>query len=152
MKDETLDLLSSIGPITSRKRLETILAGQWLWLDRYGDEIVKLLAGMNAPPMKALPKKPRGKKRVAEVENKEMYVASAKRRIDAALTPLVTPSVINPLSRPSDLEVLPNLTTLPRVTPLMVPSMGGQQWKPPFSTCMDHQGLFGFVNTKQTSI
>ncbi|KAJ7704750.1 P-loop containing nucleoside triphosphate hydrolase protein [Mycena metata] len=39
MRDETITLLSSVGPIDSRENLQTILAGQWTWWGDYGEEL-----------------------------------------------------------------------------------------------------------------
>jgi hypothetical protein len=63
LKDETLDLLSSVGPFPSRERLEKVLAGQWKWYSRYGEELFVLLSSLKIPPMKPLPKKSRIMKR-----------------------------------------------------------------------------------------
>ncbi|KAJ7586278.1 hypothetical protein C8J56DRAFT_742127, partial [Mycena floridula] len=58
MKDETISLLSSVGPIHLQKVLEKVLAGQWTWYERYGDELLAWLMTLNMPPMVLKPKKP----------------------------------------------------------------------------------------------
>ncbi|KAJ7590265.1 P-loop containing nucleoside triphosphate hydrolase protein [Mycena floridula] len=66
MKDETISLLSSVGPIHSQKVLEKVLAGQWTWYERYGDELLAWLMTLNMPPMVLKPKKPRGIKQAPQ--------------------------------------------------------------------------------------
>ncbi|KAL4263445.1 hypothetical protein AB1N83_008683 [Pleurotus pulmonarius] len=54
LKDETIDLLAGVGNIRSKTRLEQVLAGQWTWYDRYGDE---LLAVIQPVDIAKIPKK-----------------------------------------------------------------------------------------------
>lgn len=63
VSDETVTFLSSLGRIPSRDNLSTVLAGQWKWESRYGDELFALLNTTDLPAMKPLPKKTRGAKR-----------------------------------------------------------------------------------------
>ena len=72
LKDETLDLLSSVGPILSREHLTRVLAGQWKWESRYGDDLYCILSSMDIPPMKPFPRKPRGTKRVLNNEEQQL--------------------------------------------------------------------------------
>ncbi|KAJ7710584.1 hypothetical protein B0H17DRAFT_1324258 [Mycena rosella] len=65
LQDETIALLSSVGPFSSRERLVKVLSGQWTWWDKYGDELYACLAALTIPPMVPLPSK-RGKKRGPE--------------------------------------------------------------------------------------
>lgn len=62
LKDETAALLASVGPITSLNQLKKTLAGQWLWIDDYGESLYQFLSSLSIPPMKPLPKKPRAPK------------------------------------------------------------------------------------------
>ncbi|KAH7906547.1 P-loop containing nucleoside triphosphate hydrolase protein [Hygrophoropsis aurantiaca] len=66
LSNETINLLSAVGPVTSREKLEKVLAGQWSWYSLYGEELFKKLSTLTIPPMVLLPKKPRGKKRQLE--------------------------------------------------------------------------------------
>ncbi|KAJ7367234.1 P-loop containing nucleoside triphosphate hydrolase protein [Mycena albidolilacea] len=66
LRDETIALLSSVGPINSRQYLEAVLSGQWTWWEKYGEELFACLSALDIPPMKPLPPKKRGKKRVAD--------------------------------------------------------------------------------------
>lgn len=68
LKDETLDLLSSVGPISSRTKLSETLADQWKWEAKYGDELFRYISRLPIPPFQELPKKPRAKKRALEGE------------------------------------------------------------------------------------
>lgn len=106
MKDKTMELLSSIDPITSRIHFDSILAGQWLWIEQYGDDLFTLLHDLNLPPMVPMPKKPR-KRRVDAVEEDE---PAKKTRTTAALT--AQRAVPSPVPK----------------RPPFVPSMVGQQW------------------------
>jgi hypothetical protein len=68
MTDETVKFLSSVRRLSSREHLKKVLAGQWKWEARYGDELHTLLAAPDIPLMKPLPKKTRGTKRSADEE------------------------------------------------------------------------------------
>ncbi|KAF8151427.1 P-loop containing nucleoside triphosphate hydrolase protein [Crassisporium funariophilum] len=50
-----VDLLASVGPVTTRTRLSTILAGQWGWEATYGNELFKSMSAMNIPQMLCVP-------------------------------------------------------------------------------------------------
>ncbi|KAJ7245186.1 P-loop containing nucleoside triphosphate hydrolase protein [Mycena haematopus] len=62
LRDETIALLSSVGPIQDLVCLKTVLAGQWLWMDEYGETLCLYLAKLQIPPMQPLPKKSRAPK------------------------------------------------------------------------------------------
>ena len=66
MTDETVQFLSSVGRLSSREHLKNVLAGQWKWETRYGNELHTLLAAPDIPLMNPLPRKTRGTKRSAE--------------------------------------------------------------------------------------
>ncbi|KAH7917338.1 P-loop containing nucleoside triphosphate hydrolase protein [Leucogyrophana mollusca] len=66
LKDETIDLLAAVGPISTMEDLERVLVGQWRWYSRYGNELLQILSKLDIPPMKPLPKKPRGVKRTQD--------------------------------------------------------------------------------------
>lgn len=145
MKDETLKLLSSVGPISSRSLFDNVLAGQWLWAEKYGDEVFNLLHGLDLPPMKPLPKKPRAAKRRApadvehEGEGESASEPKRTRKESAAQMPQVgsvasTSSIADatvPTATPHN--AVPSAGAIPR-PPFVVPSMGGQQWTPPPGT------------------
>ncbi|KAJ7731866.1 P-loop containing nucleoside triphosphate hydrolase protein [Mycena metata] len=66
LRDETIALLASVGPINSVQHLKKILSGQWTWWDKYGEELYACLEGQLIPAMVPLPKKTRGTKRQRE--------------------------------------------------------------------------------------
>ncbi|KAJ7622306.1 P-loop containing nucleoside triphosphate hydrolase protein [Roridomyces roridus] len=70
LRDETVALLSSVGPIESREHLQKVLAGQWTWWGKYGEELYAHLSSLVIAPMVPLPKKTRGQKRVSEEKEK----------------------------------------------------------------------------------
>lgn len=80
LADDTVDLLSSVGPCISREFLSRTLVGQWMWESKYGGELYELLASLNIPPMVPLPAKPRGKKRAADGVDEGEVESSGKRR------------------------------------------------------------------------
>jgi hypothetical protein len=82
MRDETIALLSSVGPIKSRTDLQTILAGQWTWWDDYGEELYTCLAALDIPPMVPLPSKKKGTKRGPE-RGTETNVTSKRRHLES---------------------------------------------------------------------
>ncbi|EDQ98673.1 uncharacterized protein LACBIDRAFT_298348 [Laccaria bicolor S238N-H82] len=51
MKDGTITMLSSVGPISSICQLEKILAGQWQWYATYGAELLAFLNTLEMPDM-----------------------------------------------------------------------------------------------------
>lgn len=51
MKDVTITLLSSVGPISSVCQLEKILVGQWQWYVTYKAELLAFLNTLKMPDM-----------------------------------------------------------------------------------------------------
>ncbi|KAF8867590.1 P-loop containing nucleoside triphosphate hydrolase protein, partial [Infundibulicybe gibba] len=49
LKDETIELLASIGPIESLEYLERVLAGRWTWFSIYGSELYSQLQELTIP-------------------------------------------------------------------------------------------------------
>ncbi|KAF5362726.1 hypothetical protein D9758_011673 [Tetrapyrgos nigripes] len=43
LDNSLIDLLSSVRPIPSKARLDVILSGQWVWFNKYGDEVLEIL-------------------------------------------------------------------------------------------------------------
>ncbi|KAJ6617238.1 P-loop containing nucleoside triphosphate hydrolase protein [Mycena sp. CBHHK59/15] len=81
MRNETIALLSSVGPIPSRAHLQTILAEQWTWWEDYGEELYACLAAQAIPPMIPLPSKnKRGTKRGPERGTEGDYAITFKHR------------------------------------------------------------------------
>ncbi|KAK0219335.1 hypothetical protein EDD85DRAFT_797446 [Armillaria nabsnona] len=62
LKDETITLLSAIGPMEAQEDLERILADEWSWYDKYGQELFTFFTTLNVPPLVPIPRKPRAKK------------------------------------------------------------------------------------------
>ncbi|KAJ7443700.1 P-loop containing nucleoside triphosphate hydrolase protein [Mycena latifolia] len=62
LKDETVALLASVGPLTSQNHLRRTLSDQWLWIDKYGDSLYRYMSTLSIPPMRPLPKKTRAAK------------------------------------------------------------------------------------------
>lgn len=65
LSDKTLELLASVGPIPTKAKFTQVLAGQWEWAERYGDDLFAKLSSLSISAMVPLPKKPRGAKRSA---------------------------------------------------------------------------------------
>ena len=57
LSDETIDVLSSIGPVKSIDTLQWLLEGQWAWYEWYGSEVYSVLSSLNIPPLVPKPKK-----------------------------------------------------------------------------------------------
>lgn len=89
LRDETVALLASVGPIDSRGALEAVLAGQWMWWTEYGEELYACLAVQTIPPMIPLPKKTRAKKRPVE-GGETASVTSKRRHVDEPIITAVT--------------------------------------------------------------
>ncbi|TFK58862.1 P-loop containing nucleoside triphosphate hydrolase protein [Pluteus cervinus] len=62
LRDETIELLSSVGPIESKEQLGGLLEGQWMWYSRYADHLLKTLQSITIPPMQPKPKKTQKKR------------------------------------------------------------------------------------------
>jgi hypothetical protein len=103
LKDETIALLASVGPITSQQHLQQILSGQWLWIDEYGGALYQFMSSLSIPKMKPLPKKTRAPKHsraepvdggIAAVEDVGQTRPTARRRVnvDASTQPLIPAS------------------------------------------------------------
>ncbi|KAJ7849552.1 hypothetical protein B0H14DRAFT_2582480 [Mycena olivaceomarginata] len=53
LKDETIALLASVGPITSQQHLQQTLLGQWLWIDEYGGALYRFMSSKGYPLKKS---------------------------------------------------------------------------------------------------
>ncbi|KAF4622101.1 hypothetical protein D9613_009530 [Agrocybe pediades] len=53
LKDETLEKLSSVGPVEGVKDLERVVGEDWPWLEKYGDELIQTMAALSIAPMEA---------------------------------------------------------------------------------------------------
>ncbi|KAF7371798.1 p-loop containing nucleoside triphosphate hydrolase protein [Mycena venus] len=89
LRDESIALLSSVGPIDDLEQLKAVLAGQWLWMEEYGNALYRCLAGLQIPPMQPLPKKTRAPKHAhpaVEVPQSATVEESpaTRRRLDVA--------------------------------------------------------------------
>jgi hypothetical protein len=80
LQDETIALLSSVGPINSKEHLQKVLAGQWTWWPKYGTELYECLAAQEIPAMVPLPPKTKGKKRAAAEMASGVEVDSTSKR------------------------------------------------------------------------
>ncbi|KII93220.1 hypothetical protein PLICRDRAFT_694441 [Plicaturopsis crispa FD-325 SS-3] len=79
LKDETLVLLSSVGPFESRAKLQKVLAQQWDWEAKYGDELFEVLVSMDIPPLVMKPKASRGTKRGPQDDADEAGIPASSR-------------------------------------------------------------------------
>ena len=69
LKDDMLDLLSSVGPIASVAVLERVLGGNWSWMSTYGSELWTELQKLNIPPMQPKPRQTKVAKRAQEMDD-----------------------------------------------------------------------------------
>lgn len=150
MKDETLDLLSSVGPITSQAHLEKILAGQWLWLEKYGRELYEFLGSLSLPPMKLLPKQPRGNKRTLVQAEQVPLIPKKPRSAVAVVTPIAPASRSGAVPTAFAQPAFPptNYFTSfqhPPTRPLVVPSMYVPPWYAQNGMWTGHQESHGHV-------
>ena len=49
LKDETVALLASVGPITSLNHLKKTLSNQWLGIDEYGESLYQYMSSLLIP-------------------------------------------------------------------------------------------------------
>lgn len=68
LPDETVDVLSAVGPILTRRQMDSIVRDSWDFYAKYAGELWALILSMSStwPPFVPLPKKPRGRKRATE--------------------------------------------------------------------------------------
>ncbi|KAE9401327.1 P-loop containing nucleoside triphosphate hydrolase protein [Gymnopus androsaceus JB14] len=114
LKDETVELLASVGPIKTLARLDKVLGGQWSWREKYGPSLVETLAVLEIPFIPK-PKKEKSKAvKRAERPN--------KRSSHAALTPhssapqLTTTASLTSTTTPRSVSPLPRRAQAPPVT------------------------------------
>lgn len=93
LSDETVDMLSSVGPVLRLNVLERIVGSEWPWFGRYGNQLLDYLISLNIPPMQPKPQQKRAAKRAAgdpadnhgEAEKGNDTVAMKKSRIELPL-------------------------------------------------------------------
>ncbi|KAJ7211875.1 P-loop containing nucleoside triphosphate hydrolase protein [Mycena rebaudengoi] len=100
MRDETIALLASVGPLNSQDHLAKVLAGQWTWWDKYGGELYACLAAESIPPMKELPKKPRAKRAPEREPEVEGGSTSKRQRGNEPSIAISTPTPAGPSTAP----------------------------------------------------
>ncbi|KAE9391377.1 hypothetical protein BT96DRAFT_1060959 [Gymnopus androsaceus JB14] len=49
LKDDTVELLASVGPIKTLARLDKVLGAQWSWREKYGPSLVETLTVLKIP-------------------------------------------------------------------------------------------------------
>ena len=69
LKDNMLDLLSSVGPIVLVAVLKRVLAGNWSWISAYGSELWTELQKLDIPPMQPKPWQTKVAKHVQEMDD-----------------------------------------------------------------------------------
>jgi hypothetical protein len=57
MADELIERLASVGPIKTRRRMNEILKGEWVFLDLHGTDLWLLLSALEFASFEPLPKK-----------------------------------------------------------------------------------------------
>lgn len=61
LKNKTLNVIASVGPIQSVIELEKVL-DEWTWFGKYGDSLLELLKSLPIPPMIPISKEARASK------------------------------------------------------------------------------------------
>ncbi|KAE9387374.1 P-loop containing nucleoside triphosphate hydrolase protein [Gymnopus androsaceus JB14] len=106
LKDETVELLASVGPIKTLARLDKVLGGQWSWREKYGPSLVETLAVLEIPFIPK-PKKEKSKavKRAERPNKRSSHAAltphssAPQLTATASLTSTTTPRSVSPLPR-----------------------------------------------------
>lgn len=68
LKDETVEILASVGPITRLNELEKVTGEDWPWFGTYGDELLDAMKRLDIGPMQAKPPQKRAEKRAAPTD------------------------------------------------------------------------------------
>lgn len=80
LSNSLIELLSKVGPVSSRARLSVILGGQWGWEATYGDELFSAMQEMNIPAFTPLlPKQGASitkRRREGEVEDNDQQTSN----------------------------------------------------------------------------
>lgn len=126
LKNETLDVISSVGPIARLIDLERLL-DHWVWFGKYGDELLELLNSLAIPPMQPKPKETRGKKRPQPTGETDLAAAAVgvrtqgdkRAKVTAVRVPSSTP---RPVQTPTAAISEASLPTPPIYATPIVPS------------------------------
>jgi hypothetical protein len=101
LSDSTLDFLASVGPVVKiKKRMDELLAGQWKWIAKYGDELHGEFIGMDIPALVPLPRKSRVSERKDALADAGIFGeqpptagSAPKRQKRANVPPAATPAM-----------------------------------------------------------
>ncbi|KAF8064911.1 P-loop containing nucleoside triphosphate hydrolase protein, partial [Lyophyllum atratum] len=80
LKDETIEILASVGPILSKEHLKRVLGGRWLWFATYGESLWTYLQGLDIPPLQPKPKAASSNKRPPTESNEASQTVPADGR------------------------------------------------------------------------
>lgn len=127
--DETLELLSSVGPVASVESLRLVLGGNWIWFEKYGSELWEEMKKLDIPPMIPKAKAPRSKRTLENTEE-DVDMAPVNKRgrtqtntlepIPTRVTSFPVPTPITASPAPITPHVVrnPYFATYPPATPL----------------------------------
>lgn len=94
LSDETVNLLSSFGPIAQLVDLKAAMGGNWAWFDMYGEQLLALFQRLEVAPKKPKPTKaraPRDSNAKRPLSNVSEEQEIKRRRIQSPPTPNPTP-------------------------------------------------------------
>jgi hypothetical protein len=60
--DESIENLSSVGPIGRLNELERVVGMDWLWFGQYGDNLLEEIKGLDIHPMQCKQQQKRAEK------------------------------------------------------------------------------------------
>ncbi|KAH6904485.1 hypothetical protein BKA70DRAFT_1403327 [Coprinopsis sp. MPI-PUGE-AT-0042] len=72
--DDLVELLSSVGPFTSREKFDDLLSNSWRWFPSYGTQLFSFLQSLDIPEIVPKPRQP-----AKETQSKRAPGAASKR-------------------------------------------------------------------------
>ncbi|KAJ7607060.1 P-loop containing nucleoside triphosphate hydrolase protein [Roridomyces roridus] len=135
LRRETMIILSSVGPISTRPQLNKVLGDQWKWADRYGDELLAFLKSINMPAYKPKPRKSSTKRKEGGAVEGEKEAAAKRPRTTPvnegrSRVGVTASSVPSLLPRSTSMPQLPRLPSTPSTPSPATPSKAPQ---PPYA-------------------
>ena len=129
LSNDHLDLLSSVGPISS-EMLKRLLGENWAWYNEYGAELLTRLNELEIPAMKPKPKALKAlKKRTVDDDTTEVASGTVSKRVKQTAPLLYTHTPATPAQATQLTEVPTQMPHPP--TPVFYQPY---QWQPYLST------------------
>ncbi|KIJ91905.1 hypothetical protein K443DRAFT_135401 [Laccaria amethystina LaAM-08-1] len=105
--DESIENLSSVGPIGRLNELERVVGMDWLWFGQYGDNLLEEIKGLDIHPMQCKQQQKR-----AEKNQKQAVTAPTQNPTPTAVNPMLPSHITAPAPPPAPIST-PHLYAMP---------------------------------------